>query len=46
MWNYTIINKTEEGVTIQIDNGDTQFLTNEEYDLFVKNREKLCTQKK
>ena len=30
MWNYSIINKTEQGVTIQIDNGDTQFLTNEE----------------
>jgi len=37
-WGYTII-ETEEGVLIQVENGDTQYLTHEEYELFVKNRQ-------
>lgn len=28
------------GVLLQVDNGDTQYLTIEEYKLFLKNREK------
>jgi hypothetical protein len=37
---FTIINQTKDGVLLQMDNGDTQYLTSEEYVLFLKNREK------
>ena len=39
--NYTVINTTIEGVLIQVDNGDTQYLTTEEYNKFLENRQKL-----
>lgn len=29
-----------KGVILQVDNGDTQYLTTEEYKTFLKNREK------
>jgi hypothetical protein len=38
--NFTIINQTQDGVLLQADNGDTQYLTLEEYETFLKNREK------
>ena len=39
-WHYDgSIIETEEGVLIQVENGDTQYLTHEEYELFVKNRQ-------
>ena len=48
MWGYTILQwvsddgvKEPHGVVLQIDNGDTQYLTIEDYTLFLKNREKL-----
>lgn len=48
MWDYKILQwvvpkgQTEpNGVVLQIDNGDTQYLTMEDYTLFLKNREKL-----
>lgn len=46
-WGYNIIkwvlddNNQPQGVIIQIDNGDTQYLTMNDYDLFLKNRQKL-----
>lgn len=46
MWGYTILEwdvpsvETEaNGVVIQTDNGDTQYLTMKEYKVFLKNRE-------
>ena len=48
MWGYNILKwvvsdgQTEPyGVVLQIDNGDTQYLTIEDYTLFLKNREKI-----
>tara|TARA_R110000772_G_scaffold233476_1_gene345027 strand:+ start:1047 stop:1199 length:153 start_codon:yes stop_codon:yes gene_type:complete len=48
MWDYSISQwvtsdgQTEPyGVVLQIDNGDTQYLTIEDYTLFLKNREKI-----
>ena len=48
MWDYSILQwvtsdgQTEpNGVVLQIDNGDTQYLTIEDYTLFLKNREKI-----
>ena len=38
MWAYIVIEETEEGVYLQSFNGDIQYLTNEEYSLFQKNR--------
>ena len=38
MWGYIVIEETEEGVYLQSFNGDIQYLTNEEYSLFQKNR--------
>jgi hypothetical protein len=45
MWKFNIINhnycnKTGNllGVTLQVDNGDTQYLTVKEYNKFIKNR--------
>jgi hypothetical protein len=38
--NFTVINQTQDGVLLQMYNGDTQYLTNEEYETFLKNREK------
>ena len=37
----TLSFKDPHGLIIQIDNGDTQYLTTEEYKLFLKNREKI-----
>lgn len=49
MWGYTILEwffepgfkEEPKGVLLQIDNGDTQYLTMKEYKIFLKNREKL-----
>ncbi len=48
MWDYTIVQwvtddgfKEPHGVIIQIDNGDTQYLTVEEYEAFLDGRENL-----
>jgi hypothetical protein len=41
MWEYKIIQQDNKGVLIQVDNGDSQYLTTEEYKIFVENREKL-----
>jgi hypothetical protein len=48
MWDYTILEwsidngqTVPHGVVLQTDNGDTQYLTIEDYTLFLKNREKL-----
>tara|TARA_R110000823_G_scaffold239099_7_gene364374 strand:- start:6302 stop:6454 length:153 start_codon:yes stop_codon:yes gene_type:complete len=48
MWGYTVLEwdidcgQTEpHGVIIQVDNGDTQYLTISDYKVFLKNREKL-----
>tara|TARA_R110002020_G_scaffold138469_7_gene308579 strand:- start:40645 stop:40818 length:174 start_codon:yes stop_codon:yes gene_type:complete len=49
MWDYTILEwffepgfkEEPKGVLLQIDNGDTQYLTMKEYKVFLKNREKL-----
>jgi hypothetical protein len=45
MWGFSIIRRDYctltgilNGVTIQVDNGDTQYLTVEEYNKFIKNR--------
>ena len=45
MWGFSIIRHdyctltgSLNGVTIQVDNGDTQYLTVEEYNKFIKNR--------
>lgn len=38
MWDYIVIDKTDDGVYLQCFNGDIQYLTNEEYSLFQKNR--------
>lgn len=46
MWGVTITNKHFNkqgeliGVTVTADNGDTQYMTIESYDKFLKNREK------
>ena len=46
MWGVTITNKHFNskgeliGVTVTVDNGDTQYMTIESYDKFLKNREK------
>jgi len=48
MWDYTILQwciddgfKQPYGVVLQVDNGETQYLTMEEYKVFLKNRNKL-----
>ena len=48
MWEHTVLQwvvddgfKEPYGVIIQIDNGDKQYLTVEQYKTFLKNREKL-----
>ena len=38
--NYTIVKESKNGVLIQLDNGDSQYLTNAEYTTFKKNRKK------
>ncbi len=46
MWGVTITNKHFDkkgnlvGFTVTVDNGDTQYMTIESYDKFLKNREK------
>jgi hypothetical protein len=41
MWEYKIIQQDNDGVLIQVDNGDNQYLTTEEYEIFIENRNKL-----
>lgn len=37
-WGFIIIKQDQHGVLIGVDNGDTQYLTTEEYETFLKNR--------
>ena len=52
MWGVTITNKHFNkqgelvGVTVTVDNGDTQYMTIESYDKFLKNREKYGKENK
>ena len=39
MWGYIVIEETGEGVYLQSFNGDIQYLSKEEYNLFQENRE-------
>lgn len=41
MWGYTLIRKERGGVTLMCDDGESAYLTEEEYELFKTNRRKI-----
>jgi len=38
-WDISIISKSEDGVLVSAPNGDTQWLTNEEFETYKKNKQ-------
>ncbi len=37
---YSVVKESKDGVLLQVDNGDTQYLTYAEFETFKKNRKK------
>lgn len=44
VWEIEIIDETSHGLLVMAPNGDTQWMTKDEYDQFIVNREKLSNQ--